>query len=30
MFKIRVGDETELEELLDADGYAEVIAEEEH
>ena len=30
MFKVRLGNETELEELLDADSYAEVMAEDEH
>jgi len=30
MFKVRLSDETELEELLDADGYADVMAEDEH
>ena len=30
MFKVRLSDETELEELLNADGYAEVMADDEH
>ena len=30
MFKVRLSDETELEELLDADAYADVMAEDEH
>jgi len=30
MFKVRLSDETELEDLLDADGYADVMAEDEH
>ena len=30
MFKVRLSDETQLEDLLDADGYAEVMAEDEH
>jgi len=30
MFKVRLGDESELDELLDADGYTEVMAEQEH
>jgi len=30
MFKVRLSDEAELEELLDADGYADVMAEDEH
>ena len=30
MFKVKLSDETELEELLDADGYADVMAEGEH
>ncbi len=30
MFKVKMSDPSELGELLDADGYAEVVASEEH
>jgi len=30
MFKVRLSDETVIDELLDADAYAEVMAEDEH